>query len=151
MLKLQWSMHAKGDSWQFRTQAPLPLSWHTTSRPLQWPREAAVTKNKEAERPRIASAWEEGVNYCPDKPRFLHMQLDYDVAGACKLVPAVWPWSMLLWTGDRVQLCRLIIYSCNTASLETSGSHCIYLHSWWHSCLALCRNVCVCFTQKTMP
>lgn len=57
------------------------------------------------------------------------MQLDHNVAGACKLVPAVWPWSMPLRTGDRVQLCGLIIYSYNTATLETSGTHCIYLHS----------------------
>lgn len=39
--------------------------------------------------PRIVTAWEEGVNYFHDKARFLHMQLDYDAEGACKLVPAV--------------------------------------------------------------
>jgi len=105
------------------------LSYHTTSRPFKWPGEVTLTKNKVAERPRIALAWVEGVNYCRDKPWFLHMQLDHDVAGERKLVPAAWPWSMLLQTGDRVQLCGLIIYSYNTAALETSGTHCIYLHS----------------------
>lgn len=67
----------------------MALGSHTTSRPLKWPRKAAVTKNKETEGPRIATAWEEGVNYCHDKARFLHMQSDYDAEGACKLVPAV--------------------------------------------------------------
>lgn len=67
----------------------MALGRHTTSRPLKWPREAAVTKNKETEGPRIATAWEEGVNYCHDKARFLHTQLDYNAVGACKLVPAV--------------------------------------------------------------
>lgn len=83
------------------------------------------------------------------------MQLDHDVAGARKLVPAVWPWSMLLRTGDRVQLCSLIIYSYNTATMETSGTHCIYLHSCvvaLTSGFALqCVCVYVCVTQKTIP
>lgn len=85
------------------------------------------------------------------------MQLDHDVAGECKLVPAVWPWSMPLQTGDRVQLCGLIIYSYNTATLETSGTHCIYLHS----CVValrlgsgqspcVCVHVCMRVTSKTM-
>ena len=147
----------EGDSWQFSTQArSFDLSWHTTSKAHQWPRQAAVTKNKGAEKPRIASAWEEGVNYCCDKPWLLHMQLDHDVAGARKLVPAVWPWSMLLRTGDRVQVCGLIIYSYNTATLETSDTHCIYLHSYVVAlmlglvlqCVCVCVHAFVCDSEK---
>lgn len=84
------------------------------------------------------------------------MQLDHDVAGARKLVPAVWPWSMPLRTGDRVQLCGLIIYSYNTATLETSGTHCIYLHSCVVALMlgfardCVCTHVCTRTTWKTM-
>lgn len=116
---------------------------HTTSRPFKWPREVAMTKNKEAQRPRIALAWEEGANYCCDKPWSLLKQLDQNVAGERKLVPAVWPWSMPLQTGDRVQLCGLIIYSYNTAVLETSGTQCIYLHSCVVA-LRLGEGMCAC-------
>lgn len=84
------------------------------------------------------------------------MQLDHDVAGARKLVPAVWPWSMLLRTGDRVQLCGLIIYSYNTATLETSGTHCIYLHSCVVAlmlgfCAAACVRACVRLRKQCRP